>query len=162
MQDWGIWADAVRRVCAEYDTYMPSYPMAAMTIQELHRASLAPTHCRSLLFKMKTIGSLISLSDAPALEVTERAEIRDTLFQRDWEHVYRLLPGGRYLITCGKTNGLCLWDLGIPARELLERPVLVARAETGDLLVQQGAELTSIVVGERVRVAVRTHGRPFR
>lgn len=161
VKDAGLWENTVRRVCAEYDVYMPSHPLESMTIRELQRAALAPTLCRSLLHRPGTSSGEIDITYGPSLKATKRSEILEIWFKKDWEHQYCLVPGGRFLITCGERSRLCVWDLGIPGRGLLDQPALLARSETGELLVRRGTELASVIVGEKVRVAVRTDGEPF-
>jgi len=162
MQDPGLWANTVRRICVESDTYLPSYPLEKMTILELQRAALSPTLCRALLSKADTVLGELVLDDASVLKATERKVVMGPWRAKESHTQCYLVPGGRFLLTCGKTSGLCLWDVGIPGSELLDQPVLVAKADTGDLQVWHGVELSCIVFEERVRVVIQTLGQPFR
>ncbi|KAJ7785349.1 hypothetical protein DFH07DRAFT_7929 [Mycena maculata] len=99
-----VWIDALRRLSLKHGIYTPSFPLTAMTLDELEHAATA---CRrfSARLRHKFIqpnDSLLSPIASQFIEATRPGE--------DFDHL-RFLPGGRFLVTTFGCT-LRLWDLG--------------------------------------------------
>ena len=156
-QTW-VWEAALRRVCKEHQLYTPSYPIGAMSVEELRKAAIRPSLWRIRITERAQHGS--DFQEKVDWEPQEKKRINLRVGSAVGSSDLYLVPGGRFLIT-GNSDALRLWDLGVPWAPSLRHPVLLAVARLGCPEVLQVEEhLLSIeaqVLDDRVvRVVVLT------
>ncbi|KAF8205274.1 hypothetical protein K438DRAFT_1964356 [Mycena galopus ATCC 62051] len=97
-----VWIEALRRLCIQYDIYMPSFQWQRMSLDELEYAATAS--CRFSLHLRAEFAR-------------HRLVLPHSIRHLDPRHIgeefenMRFIPGGRFLLTTNGTT-IKLWDLG--------------------------------------------------
>lgn len=113
-----VWLDALDRICSEHGIFKGTYPLEKMSVKELEHAASGP---HRFIKSIKSyprpaeVGDYTSTAfQVRSFKAFRRPSSTDTTYKPFGTYELRefaLVPGGRFLLTCGK-NGLCLWDLG--------------------------------------------------
>lgn len=112
-----VWAEALRRICDLHSIFQPSFPVKDMSLKALEHAALSPARfshvARNKVVKEnKTLRVFSSL----ILKSEWAARFPNNSTHRKFED-FRLIPGGRFLITKSTLNVVHLWDLGLTSKE---------------------------------------------
>ena len=113
LNDKGVWVKILRTTCIKESLFQPSYPIDDMTLQEVQRASLAPSHWRHRI----TSGIIQSNLATFYASLDPPHKCRNTPHTQGNAV---LIPGGRYLISIPHGNNLEIYDLGVSGRPILE------------------------------------------
>ncbi|KAJ6624195.1 hypothetical protein B0H10DRAFT_749524 [Mycena sp. CBHHK59/15] len=118
-----VWIHALRRVCAQRDFFLPSFPLTDMSLDDLEHASTARGRFASRLRREFSLDRVVTPFSTRRLTSLDHPEEK-------FDHL-RFVPGGRFLLT---TSGctLRLWDLGIHLDPLVNAaPIACVEIEGG-------------------------------
>ena len=121
-----IWENLLEKLCVERSLFRPSFPVKDMDVYDLQRAVMGP-HLWDRLIQGRS---------APPEEFpyghTVASHYTLDLEELHGEKDIFLLPGGRYLFSCGSgathhRPGVRLWDLGVPGHRVYRNPLQLAQ-----------------------------------
>ncbi|KAF7345321.1 F-box domain-containing protein [Mycena sanguinolenta] len=98
----GVWIEALRYLCIQYDIYPSSFRFPEMSLDELEHAATAWRRFSAHLRSEFSLHRQVWPHSIQNLEPRDMGE--------EFENM-RFIPGGRFLVTTDKTT-LKLWDLG--------------------------------------------------
>ncbi|KAF8800136.1 hypothetical protein BYT27DRAFT_6844769 [Phlegmacium glaucopus] len=110
-----VWIHALNRICRENSLFIPTFPIAAMSMAELERAATAPLRWIVLSSKDRNNDEVLyprrtRVIENPHALLMKTLQLHHSRKLRTFTGLY-LVPGGRYLVTRG-LHCLGVWDLG--------------------------------------------------
>jgi len=109
-----VWCKILRETCIKESHFKPSYPLNDMTLEEIQRASLAPSRWRSRISSeiIQTDLETFYASLKPPRGRPKPPEIFHSAFP---------IPGGRYVISVNDTPEIYVLDLGVNGKLLSKK-----------------------------------------
>ncbi|KAF8800147.1 hypothetical protein BYT27DRAFT_7200661 [Phlegmacium glaucopus] len=110
-----VWIHTLNRVCHENLLFLPTFPIAAMSVSQLEHAATAPLRWIALSSsKDRNNDEVLHPRGTRVIEnsltsMMKALQFHDLQTGRHFSSLY-LVPGGRYLVTSGP-NCLGVWDL---------------------------------------------------
>ncbi|KAJ7193547.1 hypothetical protein GGX14DRAFT_588511, partial [Mycena pura] len=108
-----VWIGSLRQACVLHDVYHPSFPMEAMSLNELEHAATAYRRFSRRLRHEFSQRSSVAPHSLRLLEPSGPGEEFDNL---------RLVPGGRFLLSSNRSM-LRLWDVGTGLAAPVNNPI---------------------------------------
>ncbi|KAF8800137.1 hypothetical protein BYT27DRAFT_6844810 [Phlegmacium glaucopus] len=111
-----IWIHALNRICRENLLFLPTFPIAAMSMAELERAATAPLRWIALSSSKDRNNDEVlhprrtRVIENPLALMIKTLQPPDLQEWGGFADLY-LVPGGRYLVASGP-HSLGVWDLG--------------------------------------------------
>jgi len=126
-----VWLEALRYVCDTHGLFRPSFPLADMSQKALEHAALFPyVFSSGLLSKQgQVIQPFVTRLLEPRMMAWNTGEENREVFED-----FRLIPGGRFLITKG-TNRIHLWDLRVNTLGFMRPFPLASMPSDGNAII---------------------------
>jgi hypothetical protein len=138
---------AALQVCTDYHVFGCTYQIENMATLDLEHLATAPYRFSARLrteFGLEPLKPMLTQTIRPSLQHDSNVPSTSNF------HSVKIVPGGRFAVTCAKNRVLQLWDLGFPNASPSSLPLattqIIHQSQVSDISIQPTPDQSGILV----------------